>query len=58
MSIARNAMLRVVLDTNIHTSAFTSPTGPTFRIWQAVLDWRFRLLISPELVHELASVLR
>jgi len=46
------------MDTNIYASAFTSTTGPTFRIWQAVLDRRFHLLISPALVAELAKVLR
>jgi uncharacterized protein len=51
-------MLRAVLDTNIFASAFSSPGGPTFRIWQAVLDRRFRLLISPALINELATVLR
>ena len=51
-------MLRVVLDTNIYASAFTSTTGPTFRIWQAVLDRRFHLLISPALVAFLAVEMR
>src|SRR5437660_521560 len=51
-------MLRTVLDTNIFASAFASPGGPTFRIWQAVLDRRFHLLISPALIAELAGVLR
>lgn len=51
-------MLKVAPDTNIYASAFTSPTGPTFRIWQAVLERRFHLLISPALVAELAKVLR
>ncbi|MGI8741058.1 MAG: putative toxin-antitoxin system toxin component, PIN family [Bryobacteraceae bacterium] len=51
-------MLRVVLDTNIYVSVFTRPTGRTFQIWQAVIDRRFRLLISPPLLNELAKVVR
>lgn len=51
-------MLRAVLDTNIHASAFTSPAGPTSLIWQAVLGRRFLFLISPALISELARVLR
>jgi len=51
-------VLRAVLDTNILVSAFTHPDGRTAALHQAARDRRFRLLISPDLIHELARVLR
>ena len=52
------AHLRVVFDTNIYISAFTRRRGPHFRIWQAGVQGRFFLLVSPAIVSELARVLR
>ncbi len=51
-------MLRIVLDTNIFISAFLSPGGTAGRAWQAVLQRRFRLVTSPNIVAEVARILR
>ncbi len=57
MSAAKHGILRVVLDTNVYFSAFTS-RGVPFRIWQRALRGDYRLLISPPIMRELADVLR
>ena len=51
-------MLRAVLDTNILVSAFTHPDGRNADLYNAARGRRFRLLISPDLIHELTRVLR
>jgi uncharacterized protein len=58
MSVAKPAKLRAVLDTNVYFSAFLSPKGVTFRIWQAAIRRQFVLLVSPAIMREIAEVLR
>jgi putative PIN family toxin of toxin-antitoxin system len=58
MSTAVSESLRVVLDTNVLVSAFTHQQGLSFQIWQMAIQRRFRLLLSPQIVAELARVLR
>jgi putative PIN family toxin of toxin-antitoxin system len=58
MSVAKPAKLRAVLDTNVYFSAFLSPEGVTFRIWQAAIRRQFVLLVSPAIMREVAEVLR
>jgi putative PIN family toxin of toxin-antitoxin system len=50
--------LRVVLDTNVYISIFTSPKGELGAIWEHALQGRYTLLVSPAIVAELANVLR
>lgn len=50
--------LRVVLDTNVYISIFTSPKGDLGAIWEHALKRTYTLLISPAIVAELANVLR
>jgi len=57
MSTAVPESLRVVLDTNVLVSAFTHQ-GISFQIWQWAIEGRYRLLVSPQIVTELAGVLR
>jgi len=58
MSTAVSEGLRAVLDTNVLVSAFTNHEGRSFQIWQIAIQRRFRLLLSPQIVTELARVLR
>jgi uncharacterized protein len=58
MSTAAHGGLRAVLDTNVYISAFTKSKGQTFLIWDAACDQLYRLLVSPAIVREMASVLR
>ncbi len=51
-------MLRVVLDTNIYVSAFTQPKSKVAQIWRQAVDRRYRLLISRDIICEMAQVLR
>jgi uncharacterized protein len=53
-----NATLRVVLDTNIYIAAFGHPKGNNAKLFAAASAARYRLLISPPIVRELARVLR
>jgi predicted nucleic acid-binding protein len=48
----------VVLDTNVYVSAFTFPRGVPRQVWRHALRWRYRLLVSPAIVREVARVLR
>jgi putative PIN family toxin of toxin-antitoxin system len=48
----------VVLDTNIYVSAFNGRRRRNFKIWQAAVQGRFHILVSPAIVNELARVLR
>jgi uncharacterized protein len=50
--------LRVVLDTNVYVSAFTFPRGVPRQVWRHALRRRYRLLVSPAIVREVARVLR
>lgn len=48
----------MVLDTNVYVSAFTFPRGVPGRVWRHALHQRYRLLVSPAIVREVARVLR
>ena len=48
----------MVLDTNVYVSAFTFPRGVPWRVWRHALHQRYRLLVSPAIVREVARVLR
>jgi putative PIN family toxin of toxin-antitoxin system len=50
--------LKVVLDTNIYVGAFAFPKGGNAVVWLAALEGRFRLLVSPAILAELAEALR
>jgi putative PIN family toxin of toxin-antitoxin system len=50
--------LKVVLDTNVYISAFQYPKGRNVIVWDAALAGRFRLLVSPAIIQEMAGVLR
>jgi predicted nucleic acid-binding protein len=59
MSAAKpGALLRVVLDTNVYFSAFSSTRGVSFELWRRAARGEYVLLISPAIVRELAEVLR
>ena len=58
MTTAPANKLRVALDTNVYFSAFTHHQGPPFRIWQAAINRKFILLVSPAILREIAGVLR
>ena len=58
MSIGPNAVLRVVLDSNIYIAALISPRGPNSQLWRAATESRYLLLISPAIIAEIAAVLR
>jgi uncharacterized protein len=49
--------LRVVLDTNVYFSAFTT-RGISFGIWRAAVNRRYALIVSPAIIGEIAGVLR
>ena len=49
---------RVVLDTNVYISIFTSTKGELGAIWEHALKRTYTLLISPAIVAEFANVLR
>lgn len=53
---ARN--LAVVLDTNVMISALHFPDGSLGGLWPALAAGRFRLILSPAIVTELAAKLR
>lgn len=48
----------MVLDTHVYVSAFTFPRGVPGRVWRRALHQRYRLLVSPAIVREVARVLR
>lgn len=57
MSPARGAVrLKAVLDTTVYISAY--PKGRTVVLWDAALAGRFRLIVSPAIIQEMAGVLR
>ncbi len=50
--------MRAVLDANVLISAFAYPRGRVAPVWRAALAQRYILVTSPEIVTELAEVLR
>src|SRR5438876_2015071 len=50
--------MRAVLDTNVLVSAFARPRGHVALLWRAAQARRYRLLLSPAIVREVARVLR
>jgi uncharacterized protein len=50
--------LKAVLDTNVYISAFQHPKGRNAVLWDAAIAGRFRLLVSPAIIQEMAGVLR
>ncbi len=50
--------MRAVLDTNVLVSAFARPHGRVAPLWRAAQAGRYRLLLSPAIVREVARVLR
>ncbi|MGA2883182.1 MAG: putative toxin-antitoxin system toxin component, PIN family [Bryobacteraceae bacterium] len=59
MSLAPGAArLKAVLDTNVYISAFQCPKGRNVVLWDAALAGRFRLIVSPAIIQEMAGVLR
>jgi putative PIN family toxin of toxin-antitoxin system len=48
----------VVLDTNVYVSAFTFPRGVPQQMWCHAFHRRYRLLVSPAIIREVARVLR
>jgi len=59
-SIALNCegWVNVVLDTNICISAFQYPKGRIAVLWRAAREGRYRILVSPAIIREMANVLR
>ena len=57
-----SASFKVVLDTNIYASiyasAFRNPEGVPARIFRAGGEGRYRLIVSPEIIHEYAGTSR
>jgi uncharacterized protein len=58
MPNGRSASLRVVLDTNVLISALHFPEGSLAGLWQPLYEERFRLVLSPAIIVELAEKLR
>jgi putative PIN family toxin of toxin-antitoxin system len=50
--------LKAVLDTNVYISAFQYPKGRNAVLWDAAIAGRFRLVVSPAIIREMAGVLR
>jgi uncharacterized protein len=50
--------LKAVLDTNVYIAVFQFSKGRTAALWTAVRDQRYRLLVSPDIIREMARVLR
>ena len=59
MSIVPGAeRLKAVLDTNLYIAGFEFPKGRDAAVWRAARARRFRLLVSPAIIQEMAGVLR
>jgi putative PIN family toxin of toxin-antitoxin system len=59
MSAAKpGGLLKVVLDTNVYFSAFTTTRGVPFDLWRRAVRGEYTLLISPAIIREVAHVLR
>jgi len=52
------ALLKAVLDSNIYIGAFQYSRGRNAVLWRAAREGRFRLLVSPAIIREVARVLR
>jgi len=52
------AGLRVVLDTNVYFSAFTSTRGAPCAVWRKAILGEYTLVVSPQIIQELGGVLR
>jgi putative PIN family toxin of toxin-antitoxin system len=50
--------LKAVLGTFIYIAAFACPKGRNAAIWNAAVDRRFELVVSPAIIRETAKVLR
>lgn len=50
--------MRVVLDTNVLVSAFIRTRGRVTSLWQAARERRYRLVLSPVIISEVAETLR
>jgi putative PIN family toxin of toxin-antitoxin system len=51
-------LLKVVLDTNVYFSGFSSTRGVAFQLWSRAVRGEYVLLISPAIIREVADVLR
>jgi len=58
MPTAPHGSLRIVLDTNVLISALHFTEGTLSGLWQALYEERFRLVLSPAIIAELAEKLR
>jgi putative PIN family toxin of toxin-antitoxin system len=50
--------LKAVLETNIYIAAFAHPKGRNAAVWNAAVDGRYELVVSPAIIRETAKVLR
>ena len=50
--------LRVVLDTNVLVSALHFPKGSLSSVWPLLLEGKYRLILSPSIIEETATILR
>jgi uncharacterized protein len=50
--------LKAVLDTNIYIAAFAYPEGRNAVVWNAAVDGRYELVVSPAIIRGMAKVLR
>jgi putative PIN family toxin of toxin-antitoxin system len=55
---ARNSGLKVVFDTNVCVSLFTSPGSTIFPIWEHALKGRYDLFVSRAIIDEVGRTLR
>jgi putative PIN family toxin of toxin-antitoxin system len=55
---ARGSGLRVVFDTNVYVSLFTSPESTIFPIWGHALKGSYDLFISRAIANEVGRILR
>jgi len=51
-------VLNAVLDSNIYIAAFAYPKGRDAAVWNAAVDGRYQLVVSPAIIRETAKVLR
>ena len=51
-------VLNAVLDTNTYIAAFAHPKGRNAAVWNAAVDGRYQLVVSPAIIRETAKVLR
>ncbi len=59
MSTARpGGPIKVVLDTNVYFPAYQGARGVPFELWRRAVRREYSLLVSPEIIRELAGALR